>query len=66
MDKNLISEYFDDMYGHPNLNKEKCEFTKSDIISAIGYGQTNPDMTSFEMNNKIDEILEEIKSNRKK
>jgi hypothetical protein len=66
MDKNLTKEYFEDIYGYPNFNKERFEFTKSDIISAIGYGQTHPDMTNFEINKNFDEILELIKSNRKK
>jgi len=61
MDKNLIKGYYEDIYGYPNLNQEKYEFTKSDIIKAIGYGQTNPDMTSFELNNKLEEIIEIIK-----
>ena len=61
MDKNLISEYFDDMYGHPNLNKEKREFTKNDIIKAIGFGQINSDMTSVEINKIIDEFIETLK-----
>jgi len=62
IEKKLINEYFDDIYGSPNIFKKKFEFTKDDIMDAISFGQRNPDMTDFELNKILESFIEKLKN----